>query len=165
MAQQPSTIDPDYPPFVWGMIPLRPVKHELFAQKVAGGMTATAAYQQVYGESNEPTASANASRLLSTDKVRDRVDYILGKAAEHVEMTKGEALAICADICRNEGEETKDRIRAIAEISKCKGWYAPEKFDGNLSVGTPEEISAAVEARALDLHGKREKVERVLGNG
>ena len=162
MANQPSTIDPDYPPFVFGMIPLRPVKHELFAQQVALGKTGTAAYMQVYGETKDEVAAANGSRLLGTDKVRDRVDYILGKAAEYVEMTKGEALALCAEICRSDTEETKDRIRAIAEISKCKGWYAAEKFEGALDITTPEDVAARVQAAALALHGKAEVVQKVL---
>ena len=55
-------------------------KHELFAQRVASGESATAAYRAAYGATGA-TADVNGSKLLRTAKVSLRVAELRKQAA------------------------------------------------------------------------------------
>lgn len=185
MAQQPST-DEDKP-FVYGSVPLRLPRHELFAQKVAKGMTAKQAYKEMQPDCTDESAETLGPKLFRTVQVRDRVDYILGKAAQHVVMTKAEALAICVEILRTPigeidqnhplaqemtitetGEKVVTRVKlpskldALDKLAKICAWYAPEKFEGTIADATPEDVAARVQTKALELHGKADAVRKVL---
>lgn len=63
-------------------------KHERFAQEIAKGNSAREAYKLAgYETKSDAATDANASRLLSTDKVKARVAEIQGKAAVRAEIT------------------------------------------------------------------------------
>ena len=76
------------------MAALKNARHERFAQELAKGKTADEAYK-VAGY--KPQAS-NASRLMRNDKIRARVDEILGKAAQKVGVTVERVVAELAKI-------------------------------------------------------------------
>lgn len=58
-------------------------RHELFAQKLAEGRSATEAYRLAgYKPSDQ-----NAARLSKTDKIRTRIDEILSESAERTGVT------------------------------------------------------------------------------
>lgn len=59
-------------------------RHELFAQELARGKSATEAYELAGYEPND----GNASRLKGNERISARVDEILGRAAERVEIDR-----------------------------------------------------------------------------
>jgi len=64
------------------------VKHERFAQEVARGASSREAYGLAgFNTTSDAAIDANASRLLSTDKVKARVQEILGRAAVRAEIS------------------------------------------------------------------------------
>lgn len=69
-------------------------RHERFAQELAKGKTADEAYVAAGYKENRH----NASRLKTNEHITDRVDEILGKAAERVEITQARVLDELAKI-------------------------------------------------------------------
>ena len=68
--------------------PLQNARHEAFAQALAKGMTADAAYQ----EAGYKAHRGNAATLRANQNVRRRVEEITAKAAARVEITKADVL-------------------------------------------------------------------------
>jgi phage terminase small subunit len=62
---------------------LKNARHELFAQKIAQGMTATAAYAAAGYRKHD----GNAATLRGNQRICARIDEILSEAAAHVEVT------------------------------------------------------------------------------
>ncbi len=76
------------------MAALANAKHEAFARAIVEGRSGRDAYKGAgYRPSNDNTADACASRLLSTDKVAERVAELKDLAAEKVVMTRAQVLA------------------------------------------------------------------------
>jgi phage terminase small subunit len=94
------------------------IRHETFAQALAGGKTAAQAYVLAGYKPND----GNAVRLKANPRITARVSEILGKAAARVEVTM-------ADIM--------DELRKIgfADIRKAVSWKGPlvrpEDVEGN----------------------------------
>lgn len=63
-------------------------RHELFAQAVAKGASATAAYREAGYEASGHAAESNASRLLRKAEVAGRVAELQGRAAEKAVLTR-----------------------------------------------------------------------------
>lgn len=69
------------------------VRHERFAQEVAKGTSSREAYGLAgFNTTSDAATDAGASRLLSTGKVKDRVQEILGRAAVRAEITLADIL-------------------------------------------------------------------------
>lgn len=66
-----------------GTTPLRNSKHELFAQALARGLCADAAYQ----EAGFRPHRSNAARLSANERIQARVAHILAAGAERAEIT------------------------------------------------------------------------------
>lgn len=56
--------------------PLANARHEAVVQRVFAGANQTEAYRAEYPNCSEPAARANAARLLATDNVRTRLQYL-----------------------------------------------------------------------------------------
>lgn len=63
--------------------PLPNIRHERFAQGLAEGLTADAAYEAAGYKANR----GNAARLNADESIKARVAHILGKGAERAEIT------------------------------------------------------------------------------
>ncbi len=70
-----------------GSTPSRNARHELFAQGIAEGKTATGAYTEAGYKATGNSAEAVASRLLRNVKVRGRVAFLQGEAAKNTIVT------------------------------------------------------------------------------
>lgn len=70
------------------MAVLKNSRHELFAQALAKGNTADEAYQVAGFQPNR----GNASTLKAKQSIKDRVNEILGRAAERAEITQERVL-------------------------------------------------------------------------
>lgn len=80
-------------------------KHERFAQEIAKGSSSREAYKAAgYQTKSDAATDANASRLLSDDKVQGRVAEIQERAAIRVEVTLA---SITEDLVRIAGKAEK----------------------------------------------------------
>lgn len=83
-------------------MPLLPnAKHELFAQKIAKGMSAKDAYRDVYPKSNENTCGVEGYKHLNKPSIKERVVELQAKSAEKAELSAAwvlEKLKLMADV-------------------------------------------------------------------
>lgn len=109
-------------------------KWELFAQAIAKGKNATEAYVCA-GYDDQLSNAAAASRLLKSVKVRDRVDELLIRAADRVEVDKSWIMARL--------KENVERAMQINAVLDSEGNPTGEyRYEGNVA------------NRALELLGK-----------
>lgn len=110
---------------------LKNSKHERFAQMVAGGKSATAAYRKVYG-ATQRVAEGNACRVMENDGVSARVEELKKKVEAEFAMTRLEWLESFARLAKK-AERSKDYSAArgcLREIGLAMArWYAPEKHE------------------------------------
>ncbi len=104
------------------------VRHEAFCQLYTGealGNAAEAYRRAGYKLKSDDSARSEAARLQTFANVAARIAYLRRENERKNQITRGEALAILADIAKH-GERT-DQIRAIEALAKLCGWYTPEK--------------------------------------
>jgi phage terminase small subunit len=109
---------------------LRNPKHEKFAQLVATGMTAQAAFTQAGYQSPQ-----NAPRLRNNELVAKRIEELQAKnerKAEKVAMTRDEIIKILTEIvqatrARLPEARTADGLKAAEMLIKMCGWNEPER--------------------------------------
>ena len=106
-------------------------KHELFAQGLAKGLSADAAYQAAGYKRDR----GNAARLTANDSIQKRVAEIQGKAAEKAEVTKAWVMERL--------KETVERAMQAVPVLDCEG-----KPTGEYT------YQGAVANKALELIGK-----------
>lgn len=63
------------------MAPLPNLRQEAFAQRVAAGYSATAAYASAYGRPRDVSCRVSGRRLLTKDNIRNRIARIQSEAA------------------------------------------------------------------------------------
>src|ERR1035437_9423299 len=107
-------------------------KHERFAQELAKGKTGDEAYVVAGYKRN----ADNASRLKGDERIRGRIDEILGKAAEKVGVSRERILTELSLIAYaelgNEFVKANDKRAACMDLAKIEG-YIVEKSE----VGKP----------------------------
>ena len=112
---------------------LKNARHERFAQELAKGETADAAYVAAGFKANR----GNAATLKANQSVKDRVEELQGRAAEKAEWTAADRLMMLADIARASIEgDPRVSVAAIAEANKMQGSHAPVKQDHTSSDGS-----------------------------
>lgn len=97
------------------MAVLKNAKHELFAQLVSKGETATDAYIKAGYKAND----GNAATLKGNQRIADRIAEILAKAATRVEITVAgitERLMKLADVAEETGI-TRDEETGVTKSS------------------------------------------------
>ncbi|MBP2508114.1 hypothetical protein J2855_001749 [Agrobacterium tumefaciens] len=105
---------------------LKNTRHEMFAQALARGATATDAYSQA-GYKGDRTA---ASRLSTNVNITRRVDEIKNRVAEKAEWSAADRLLSLKGIFDKEAKkDARIGIAAIAEANKMQGSYAPSKHE------------------------------------
>ena len=120
--------------------PLANSKHEIFAQKLAGGMYLGDAYLAAYPGTKRNSAAANANRLLKNAVVRARVEALKARNAETEGMTREEKRRILQRIANDPkvlANYPNAAIQAIAEDNRMTGetddkGAAPAAFVFNL---------------------------------
>jgi hypothetical protein len=109
---------------------LRNPKHEKFAQLVATGMTAQAAFTQAGYQSPQ-----NAPRLRNNELVAKRIEELQARnerKAEKVAMTRDELISFLVETihaARERLSETRqgDGLKAAEMLSKMCGWNEPDQ--------------------------------------
>nr|DAL85816.1 MAG TPA: terminase small subunit [Caudoviricetes sp.] len=110
-----------------GNSPLRNVRHEAFAQAVAGGKTSKDAYKEVYA-CKDSTARREGSKLSTNPLVRARVRALQSQNSEVQALTRAKKREILAAIAVSSNEDSRARIAAIQEDNRMTG-EAEERFN------------------------------------
>lgn len=121
---------------------LRNAKHEAFAQALARGETADAAYVSAGYKENR----GNAIRLKTNERVAARVEEIVAAVSEKAEWTAADRLEALKRISTaSERGDPRVAVSAIAEANKMQGSHAPTKQEHSGPNGGPiqtEEVTA-----------------------
>jgi phage terminase small subunit len=116
------------------MTALKNARHERFAQELAKGETADAAYEAAGYSANR----GNATRLKANESVAARVAEIQGRAAQRVEITVASITDRLLKIAER-GEKSNDAPKlsvaraALMDAAKLNGLVV-DKSEGSLSV-------------------------------
>lgn len=117
---------------------LKNTKYEAFAQGLAAGKSQDAAYADAGFKAHRQ----NASRLMTKDDVRRRVEEIKARVSEKAEWSAAERLASLKAIHdASLAEDRRTAIAAIAEANRMNGSYAPSKSEVTGRGGGPIKIA------------------------
>lgn len=137
-------------------------KHELFAQGLAKGENATAAYRNAGYSAVGNSAEASASRLLSDVKVQARIAELQERFAIRVEMT---VLDIVRQLSEDrefarECESPSAMVSATLGMAKVCG-LLKDKVELTGKDGGPVEHRDAAQAEVADIFGATQHEARV----
>lgn len=111
---------------------------EQFAQLVAAGKSQSDAYRTAYPKSQawkDEAVWSQASRLMP--KVSARVEQIRAELAERGLWAKSQSVKELVAMVQDPEVRAADRIKAICELNRLHGYYAPEKHEHSGSAGGP----------------------------
>lgn len=131
-------------------------RHEAFAQAIAKGKSADEAYQLAgYAENR-----GNAARLKANERIRKRVEDILGRVADKAEWTAADRLKGLKRIYdATADKDPRTAIAALSEANKMQGSYAPAKHQHSGPNGGPIPTVDLTNATDEDL----ERLEALFG--
>jgi phage terminase small subunit len=111
--------------------PLKNIRHEKFVQLYLGEANGNASSAYVaagYRPKSPEVTNAVASRLLSSAKVRDRIDHLREAAAKKAQFTRVEYLETL--VAKVKGSPREDiQLRALEMLSKALGYNEPDKLE------------------------------------
>jgi phage terminase small subunit len=105
-------------------------KREAFCQAIVNGVNQTEAYRSSFNAENMLPATINsrAYDLINHSDIKARIAELKAPAIAKVSWTFEDALQILKDIAMN-SEKDADRIAAVREANKMKGFMATQKYD------------------------------------
>ena len=121
------------------MAELTNARHEKFAQCIASGMSQRKAYRAAFPKSvnwKDETVDSKASVLSKNDKVVERLGELAKESSSKAVMTAKERKEWLTALIYKEGEDTKDRLKAIDILNRMEGEYI-EKVNINGQVNNP----------------------------
>ena len=100
-------------------------KQEKFVQGIIDGMSQVDAYRSAYDTSrmSDKTVYEKASRMMSDDKIRARLEELRDKMITPSIMSAQERLEWLTELVINPGSLTQDKLRAIDIMNKMTGEY------------------------------------------
>jgi Terminase small subunit len=131
---------------------LRNSQHERFAQGVASGLSASEAYRQSDGKGKN--ADVHAARLMVNDGICKRVAELKEAQSQKSELSRDQLREFLTEViltpagkvdeqsrlCQSykvtpEVREIRmpDKLRAIEQLAKLRGWNVPEKLEHGAS--------------------------------
>lgn len=112
----------------------------MFCEGYAETGQAKDAYKKAYGKYNDRAAY----RLLDQWYIQDFLECLTDCHGDTIIMPRAECLVVLADIARGIGEAVNpsDQIRAVATMSKMRGFDAPSRHEHSGPGGKPMEIRA-----------------------
>lgn len=116
-------------------------KQENFCMAYIESGNASAAYRQSYlAEKMKPeTVNRKATELMANGKIAARVELLQEAAKERFEISVDKKKAWLVDIIEHSVKEESwngsEAIKAIAEVNKMDGDYAPSKTENKVFVG------------------------------
>ena len=105
--------------YEWSMNTRLKPQHELFAQRVATGDSATAAYRAVYGTGKN--ADVFGPRLMGNDGIRARVAELQAGSATAATLTMRQRREIACAIATDTTARASDRLAAIMADARLAG--------------------------------------------
>lgn len=115
------------------------------------GLTGRQAYYAAGGKAtNENSADAIVSRMLSDVKVKAFLDSMYQDQINSAIMSRDEALQILGSMARAPMISPMARNAALRQMGKMQGWEAAQKFDINGHVITSEEKLTPAQRALLD---------------
>tara|TARA_B110000495_G_scaffold203492_1_gene227456 strand:- start:950 stop:1450 length:501 start_codon:yes stop_codon:yes gene_type:complete len=161
--------------------PLTNPRHEIFAQLVATGKTATAAYKKAGYTAKTRSAISNACRLLTKADILDRVGFLRKKTEARLELSREKLAEHLWDVvftpignidaqsplCQ-ESKITEDKdgnvttlIKSSGKVESARllcdmqGWKEPEKIineDGEKRIASARERAKSIKSPLNRLH-------------
>lgn len=144
-------------------------KHEAFAQLVATGEAAGAAYRQIYPSASAATAETTGPELLRKPQVKARVEelqeagaskavFTLATTIEYLEEILvtpigevDEGHRLCQELSETSTESGTTRkvkmpgkLEAIEKLIKLRGWYKPDKVEHSGTVAVSHQVAEAL---------------------
>lgn len=100
-------------------------KQEQFVKNIIEGMSQADAYRNSYDvkKMSDKTVWEKASRLMSDDKVRARLQELRDQLANESIMTARERLEWLTRIIKSDEETTADKLKASDQMNKMQGEY------------------------------------------
>lgn len=121
------------------MAELNNVRHEKFAQCIAGGMSQRKAYRAAFPRSEnwkDETVDSKASVLAKSEKVLERLKELADISTNAAIMSATERKKWLTRIMESDEEETKEKLKACDILNKMEGSYI-EKVEVNGQVNNP----------------------------
>ncbi len=106
--------------------------HKLFAQEYVIDFNATAAYKRAGYKAKGNSAEANASRLLSNDKVKDYISQLQDEIADRNKISVDFVVNGIRDIALD-GEQENNRLKAYELLGKYTGAFEKDNKQQNKS--------------------------------
>ena len=131
---------------------IRNPKHELFAQRVATGESATTAYRAIYGAGKN--ADVFGPRLMGNDGIRARVAALQASAAKACVLTLERKRELLAGFANNCDAKMADRIAAVMADAKLAGELTEKAEIKDTTPREPLEVVRARIAAAEATHGR-----------
>jgi phage terminase small subunit len=125
-------------------------KHELFAQGLAKGETADAAYVSAGYRENR----CNASRLKANENILTRVAELQERAAIKTEKTVADLVAMLEEdrtLARTE-KQSSAAVAAVMGMGKLLG-HLKDKVEHSGTIGSPADHEAAASSEVEELFG------------
>lgn len=135
-------------------------KHELFAQALAKGETADAAYVSAGYRANR----GNAATLKANQSVLDRVSELQERAAQKVEITVADIVEMLREdrALARDLEQSGSAVSATLGVAKVLG-FLKDKVELTGKDGGPIEHKAAAEQEIVELFGPTPHLIEVQG--
>jgi hypothetical protein len=140
---------------------LRNPKHEKFAQLVASGMTAQAAFTQVGYPSPQ-----NSPRLRNNELVAKRIEELQARnerKAERIALARDELIEILAEIvraarARSPEARLGDGLKAAEMLAKMCGWQEPERVQHqHIHLQVDKELIEQLRAGHAELYRRQQQ--------
>ncbi len=140
-------------------------RHERFAQAVANGESAAKAYSlSGYLNKNDQVLAVNASRLLKTAKVRDRVSFLRTQLFEEALRLAGFSRSLVLKKLMDNAENAPEfaaKNRALELLGKELGMFV-DRTDAKVTVRTLADLSeedlAAIIQQAEDAEKRKQAI-------
>lgn len=123
---------------------------EIFAQQIVAGKKIYEAYQEAFPKSKEWKMSAlkpQASRLLHTQEVADRIKELKDIAAGDAVMSREDRMRMLTEIARDPTHQMRSRLNAIDTLNKMTGEYVKKT---EVTVNNPISDTVARIAEMID---------------
>lgn len=104
-------------------------RHEAFAQALATGMSATAAYRVTYG-TNSKNCDVLGPRLSLLGNVGKRISELQAASERITHLTVAEKRSIYAQEATNKRNDLRDRLRALRDDSELAGHIVAAETGG-----------------------------------
>ena len=133
------------------MAELKNAKHEKFVQGLISGLSQRKAYREAFPASRkwkDNTVDSRASELAKNSEILGRLKELQQRSASEAVMSATKRKEWLTDLINDDGEETKDRLKALDILNKMDGEYT-EKVQLNGSVNNPFEGLTTEELKKL----------------